>query len=99
MRDTFRFPTTAAALGAVAVVVPLALTGCVAKDSAATTLAVTSTDTECNLDPTTAATGSVGFKVTNNGSKVTEFYVFEGSRVLGEVEPVWSAPVSARPSR
>ncbi|MFT4201307.1 iron uptake system protein EfeO [Gordonia sp. (in: high G+C Gram-positive bacteria)] len=76
------------ALGAAALVTPLALSGCVAKDSASSTLNVTSTDTACDFDGTKAQTGTVGFKVTNSGSKVTEFYVYDGSRVLGEVENI-----------
>ncbi|GAB11329.1 hypothetical protein GOARA_067_00710 [Gordonia araii NBRC 100433] len=75
-------------IAAVALLAPLALGGCVAKDSAATTLNVTSSDTACDFDTAQAQTGTVGFKVTNSGSKVTEFYVYDGSRVLGEVENI-----------
>ena len=39
------------------------------------------------LSATTAATGPSTFVITNNGTKVTEFYVYgEGERVMGEVE-------------
>ena len=46
-------------------------------------------DTECELSGTEAATGSNTFVITNNGTKVTEFYVYgEGERVMGEVESI-----------
>ncbi|BBY84890.1 hypothetical protein MMUR_16450 [Mycolicibacterium murale] len=47
------------------------------------------TDTECTLSGTENTTGANTFVITNNGSKVTEFYVYgEGDRVMGEVENV-----------
>lgn len=50
---------------------------------------VEATDTECTLSGAEGATGANTFKITNNGSKVTEFYVYdEGDRVMGEVENV-----------
>jgi iron uptake system component EfeO len=52
-------------------------------------IAVTATDTECKVAKGDAGAGSVSFKVTNNGSKVTEFYVYAaGDRVMGEVENI-----------
>ncbi|WP_155981313.1 iron uptake system protein EfeO [Nocardia sp. BMG111209] len=74
----------------VLVTTPLALVACTAKsDSGAGAVAVTSTDSECSLGATTASTGQVVFNVTNNGSKVTEFYLFgANNRVLGEVENI-----------
>ena len=71
---------------------PLILAGCTDKaDEDA--IKVTSTKTECDLDSTEAQTGDVDFSVTNNGTKVTEFYVYgNNNRVLGEVET--SAPAS-----
>lgn len=86
MRDPKKLATRAVVVGT-AVAVPLVLSGCVAKESAST-LDVTSTDTTCDISPMKAETGKVGFKITNSGSKVTEFYVYEGSRVLGEVENI-----------
>jgi iron uptake system component EfeO len=47
---------------------------------------VTASDTACELSATTVAAGVVKFSITNSGSKVTEFYVFQGDRALGEVE-------------
>ena len=46
-------------------------------------------DTECELSGTEAGTGPNTFVITNNGTKVTEFYVYgEGERVMGEVENI-----------
>jgi iron uptake system component EfeO len=52
-------------------------------------IAVSATDTECKVARSDSTAGSVHFAVTNNGSKVTEFYVYaEGDRVMGEVENI-----------
>src|SRR5262245_12896528 len=52
-------------------------------------IAVTATDTECKIGSTSVAAGTVSFKVTNQGTKVTEFYVYApGDRVMGEVENI-----------
>ncbi|STZ60604.1 iron uptake system protein EfeO [Mycolicibacterium tokaiense] len=52
-------------------------------------ITVEATDTECTLSGTENTTGANTFVITNNGSKVTEFYVYgEGDRVMGEVENV-----------
>ena len=52
-------------------------------------IVVTATDDSCDVSATTGTTGSSTFQVTNNGSKVTEFYVFaEGDRAMGEVENI-----------
>ena len=52
-------------------------------------IAVTATDTGCDLTATQSAAGTVAFKVTNNGTKITEFYVYAaGDRVMGEVENI-----------
>ncbi|PRP61171.1 peptidase M75, partial [Bacillus halotolerans] len=54
-------------------------------------ITVTATDTSCEVSKTEATTGPVTFQVTNNGSKVTEFYVYDkGDRALGEVENIGS---------
>lgn len=81
--------TTACAIAAVAVL-PLALAGCTEKsESSEDAIAVTATDDACDVATTTASTGNSTFSVTNNGSKVTEFYVYgAGDRVMGEVENV-----------
>ncbi len=52
-------------------------------------ITVDASDTECKVSGTSATTGPSTFVVTNNGSKVTEFYVYgEGQRVMGEVENI-----------
>ncbi|MCK0439809.1 cupredoxin domain-containing protein [Gordonia alkaliphila] len=76
-----------AAVG-LALTVPLTLAACQAKSSA-DAIAVSSTDDKCDLTTSEAVTGDVSFAITNNGSKVTEFYVFgQNNRVLGEVENI-----------
>jgi iron uptake system component EfeO len=85
-----------AAVSAVLAVVSLA--SCAAKDSdknssnaaaGATEITVNATDTTCELSKNEASTGTTTFAITNNGTKVTEFYVYgEGERVMGEVENV-----------
>ncbi|WP_099023507.1 iron uptake system protein EfeO [Mycolicibacterium palauense] len=73
------------------------LAGCTAKESdsaggadgAKEPVTVEASDTECTLSSTEGTTGANTFLITNNGSKVTEFYVYgEGERVMGEVENV-----------
>ena len=60
------------------------------KDAPAATseVAVTATDTTCTLANTTLAAGVNKFTITNSGSKITEFYVFQGDKALGEVENI-----------
>lgn len=97
-RTTHTLAATAAALLA-----GISLTSCTAKEStpaaeesgttsgssAPAEVTVEATDTECTLSGAEGATGANTFKITNNGSKVTEFYVYdEGDRVMGEVENV-----------
>ena len=79
---------TPAAFISLAVATPLILAGCTDKaDEDA--IKVTSTKTECDLGTDEAETGDVDFSVTNNGNKVTEFYVYgNNNRVLGEVENI-----------
>ncbi|MDF3339236.1 peptidase M75 family protein [Mycolicibacterium septicum] len=83
-----------------AVLAGLSMTACQAKESdsgsasgdgaqKAAQITVDASDTECKLSGTTATTGPSTFVVTNNGNKVTEFYVYgEGERVMGEVENI-----------
>lgn len=59
------------------------------KTSASGTLTVKATDSECTVSATKLDAGPATFKVTNAGSKVTEFYVYaDGDRIMGEVENV-----------
>ncbi len=80
-----------------AILAGVAMAGCTAKESkpAGTSVAapaevtVDATDTGCTLSATEAGTGPTTFVITNNGTKVTELYVYgQGDRVLGEVENV-----------
>ncbi len=86
-----RIPLLAAALFAVP-----ALSACTQNTSAGTaseddrTITVSSTDDACELSGTEAPSGKLTFDVTNDGSKVTEFYLYteDADRVLGEVENI-----------
>lgn len=52
-------------------------------------IAVAATDTACDVGSTSLPAGTSTFAVTNNGTKVTEFYVYAaGDRVMGEVENI-----------
>ncbi|MEV3902415.1 iron uptake system protein EfeO [Mycobacterium sp. NPDC050551] len=76
----------------------VSLTSCQVKDegtdtagggNGASDITVEASDSECKLSGTEASTGPSTFVVTNNGNKVTEFYVYgEGDRVMGEVENI-----------
>lgn len=53
------------------------------------TIAVAASDTACEVAKTDTNAGTVSFKVTNKGTKITEFYVYaEGDRIMGEVENI-----------
>ncbi|MEV4533842.1 iron uptake system protein EfeO [Asanoa sp. NPDC049518] len=52
-------------------------------------IAVNASDTGCEVGITDVDAGTVQFKITNKGAKVTEFYVYAaGDRVMGEVENI-----------
>ncbi|BCB85039.1 lipoprotein [Phytohabitans suffuscus] len=52
-------------------------------------IAVNATDSVCEVARTDVDAGTVIFRVTNKGVKVTEFYVYaQGDRVMGEVENI-----------
>lgn len=93
--------STFASIGALGIALGLGLAGCTdnapASSSAPGTagggagpLTVSSTDTECTLSAATAPSGNLVFDVTNNGSKITEFYLLgeDGLRIVGEVENI-----------
>ncbi|PQP40473.1 iron uptake system protein EfeO [Mycolicibacterium austroafricanum] len=77
-----------------------ALAGCQAKEEAPAAseeggstapaqVTVEASDDACELSGTEGKTGANTFVITNNGTKVTEFYVYgEGERVMGEVENI-----------
>lgn len=54
------------------------------------TVTVTSKDDACEVSSDEVPAGTVTFKVTNSGSKVTEFYLLgeDGLRIVGEVENI-----------
>jgi iron uptake system component EfeO len=70
----------------------LSLSACASDPSESTAkgdLTVAASDSECKVSATKLEAGPSTFKVTNAGSKVTEFYVYaEGDRIMGEVENV-----------
>ena len=82
-------------LAAVLMAVP-ALAACTQNTTASTatedtrTVTVSSTDDGCELSSTEAPSGKLTFDVTNDGSQVTEFYLYAdgGKRILGEVENI-----------
>ncbi len=53
-------------------------------------ITVTSTDSGCDVSNSEVGSGNLVFKVTNSGSKVTEFYLYgeDGLRIVGEIENV-----------
>ncbi|MCD9198857.1 iron uptake system protein EfeO [Aeromicrobium wangtongii] len=73
-------------------VAALGLTACGSESgspSASGDLTVRATDSKCTVSATKLKAGPSTFKVTNEGSKVTEFYVYaDGDRIMGEVENV-----------
>jgi iron uptake system component EfeO len=69
--------------------IPLATVACADKDEDATSYTVTATDDSCEVSSYEGTTGNNSFEVTNNGRKITEFYVYtDGGRVVGEVENI-----------
>jgi len=61
-----------------------------------TTIAVTGTDTACDVAKTTLPAGNIRFNLTNKGKKTTELYVLgDNDRVIDEVENI--APGLSRP--
>jgi iron uptake system component EfeO len=56
------------------------------------TIAVTATDSSCQVSKSEAPAGNITFQVTNKGNKVTEFYLYgTGDRIVGEVENIGPA--------
>lgn len=71
------------------------LTACTDNNAAsssgdARTLNVAASDTECKVSAVEAPSGTLTFKVTNEGSKVNEFYLLaeDGLRIVAEIENV-----------
>jgi iron uptake system component EfeO len=77
-----------ASLGVLALAT-LSLTACGKDSSGSGTPTVNATDSACKVSVTELKAGPTTFKVTNGGSKVTEFYVYAaGDRIMGEVENI-----------
>jgi iron uptake system component EfeO len=75
----------------------LALSGCSAKDAAkagntggdSSQITVDAVDSACTLSAKQVGKGRHTFAITNNGTKVTEFYVYgRNNEVLGEAENI-----------
>ncbi|WP_264030651.1 iron uptake system protein EfeO [Cellulosimicrobium sp. SH8] len=90
-------PRAAAPLLAAVLLVPLA--ACTPNDPAGATspgadgptaLTVSSTDDACDVSAAEAPSGHLVFSVTNDGSRVTEFYLLaeDGLRIVSEVENI-----------
>ncbi len=85
-----RTPRRLLAVASVAALSAVVLTGCAdepeAKDG---TIAVNASDSSCEVSSKDLKAGPTTFKVSNKGSRVTEFYVYaEGDRIMGEVENI-----------
>jgi len=65
------------------------LSACAEDPAGSGDLTVTASDSSCEISITDLEAGPQTFKVTNTGTKVTEFYVYaEGDRIMGEVENI-----------
>ncbi|QZH68886.1 iron uptake system protein EfeO [Mycolicibacterium farcinogenes] len=78
-----------------AVFAGMPMSGCAPKETlddgkpASSEITVSASDDFCQLSRTRANTGTTTFVVTNNGTLVTEFYVYAaGDRVIGAVENI-----------
>jgi len=76
-----------AALGGVVILVALA--GCSSKGKSEGSIAVTATDSACEVATTELSSGTTTFAVANKGSDVTEVYVYGvDDKIMGEVENI-----------
>jgi iron uptake system component EfeO len=94
-----RTPRAALCTGALAVTMVGALAGCTSTAPPAGggggggatggPIAVSASDTACEVAAPEAPAGTITFAVNNTGSKVTEFYLYGvGDRIMGEVENI-----------
>lgn len=52
-------------------------------------ITVTASDNACQVSTTTAPAGNITFQIANQGTKVTEFYLYgPGDRIMGELENI-----------
>ena len=73
----------------VVIVVIAIATGCASKASSDEKVAVTASDSACDVSRTDLTSGSTTFAVTNKGTEVTEVYVYgDDDKVMGEVENI-----------
>lgn len=67
----------------------LLLAACSSGADEATPVSVTSSETACDVAPTSAVAGSIVFAVQNTGAEPTEFYLYAGDgSIVGEVEDI-----------
>lgn len=68
----------------------VALSGCVSNAPTDGVVTVSSTADTCTVTPTSAPAGVVTFHVTNDGTDVTELYVYaeDGERIISELENI-----------
>jgi iron uptake system component EfeO len=74
-----------------AVVSTSLLAACAFQDEsdASSAIAVVANDTSCEVERSESSAGTVKFSIRNEGSKVTEFYVYAaGDRIMSEVENI-----------
>lgn len=79
---------TLLAAGAVAAALTLAACGNDTPASPTGSIAVEARDDACKVARDSADAGTLTFEVTNKGSRVTEFYLYAGDRIMGEVENI-----------
>ncbi|MGJ0203828.1 iron uptake system protein EfeO [Leucobacter sp. gxy201] len=95
---TRRTPRAAASALCITAAGALLLTGCVPNATAteSQSIAVSAADDSCAPETAEASSGTITFSVTNDGAKVTEFYVLgeNGLTIVGEVENI--APGASR---
>ena len=68
----------------------LVMAACTSSDEDSFPINVTSSEEACEVAPVTAPGGSLAFTVTNDGSQVTEFYLYaeDGTEIISEVEDI-----------
>ena len=68
----------------------MATAACTSSTEDSFAISVSSSEQACEVGPVTAPAGDLAFTVTNNGSDVTEFYLYaeDGIEVIAEVEDI-----------
>ncbi|HCG56320.1 MULTISPECIES: iron uptake system protein EfeO [Brevibacterium] len=86
----FTSSTSRSALAVVVLGGVLLLTACEPNQQPDEAITVSSTDDKCEVSAQEAPAGTLKFDVTNEGTKVTEFYLLgeDGLRIIGEVENI-----------